>query len=381
MPLIGLEPAELAELVAPLPGAKPFTPVQLYAWLYSKRARSFAAMSNLTLPMRHELERAFEIGLPTLENLSCSSDGTKKYLFRMTDGELIESVWIPEPGRNTMCLSTQVGCRMGCRFCATGLMGLKRNLSSGEIVGQALCVLDDIGYRDRRVNVVFMGMGEGLDNYENVMKAFRLLTDPNGIAISSRRITLSTVGLVPGIERLATERRAPKLAISLNSPFDHERSDIMPVNRKYTIARLMEAVAGFMSAQHGGKRIRLNERVTFEYVLLKGVNDTPAHARELIRIVRRVPAKLNLLAFNPTPSLPFERPDEPWIESFKQILLDADVPVSFRRSRGRDIGAACGQLVTAHRRQPGQRHDEPALTPVPAATRLADARGIREPSG
>lgn len=365
MPLVGLELTELADLVGSLSGAKPFTPAQLYVWLYSKRARSFAAMSNLTLPMRRELELRFDLGLPILENLSCSADGTKKYLFRMTDRALIESVWIPEPGRNTMCLSTQVGCRMGCRFCATGLMGLKRNLTAGEVVGQALCVLDDIGYRDRRVNVVFMGMGEGLDNYENVMKAFRLLTDPDGIAISPRRITLSTVGLVPGIERLATERRSPKLAISLNSPFDNERSDIMPVNRKYTIARLMDAVAAFMSAQHLGKRVRLNERVTFEYVLLKGVNDTPAHARELIKLVRRVPAKLNLLAFNPTPSLPFERPDEAWIESFKKILLDADVPVSFRRSRGRDIGAACGQLVTAHRNLSRRQHDESPGAPAP----------------
>lgn len=344
--LVGLDSGEIDEIIREMPGARPYTSRQLYAWIYAKRSRDFAEMTNLPGVLRTHLERLCEIGSPAIDTVATSTDGTRKYLLSLHDRERIESVWIPEPARNTMCLSTQVGCRMGCTFCATALMGLRRNLTSGEIVGQALRILDDIGYRDRRVNVVFMGMGEGLDNYDQLMKAFRLLADPDGVAISPRRITLSTVGLVPGIERLALEPKAPKLAVSLNSPFDHERSDVMPINRKYSLSRLMDAIAGFMSARHHGKHIRLNERVTFEYVLMKGVNDSPAHARELIRLLRHLPAKLNLLAYNPTPQLPFERPDDTWIESFKTMLLDANVPVSFRRSRGRDIAAACGQLVT-----------------------------------
>ncbi len=343
--LLGLEYEDISRVIAQLPGIKSYSARQLYSWIYSKHAQSFDVMTNMPLPLRKALSIGYRISKPLLERVSTSTDETRKYLFRLEDGELIESVWIPEESRNTMCLSTQVGCRMGCIFCATAQLGFKRNLTSGEIVGQSLHILDEIGYRDRRVNVVFMGMGEGLDNYEQLMRAFRLLADPSGLAISPRRITLSTVGLVPGIERLALEPRAPKLAVSLNSPFDDERSRIMPVNKKYSIAQLLKAVSGFMATRHDGEKIRFNERVTFEYALLKGVNDTPAHAHELIRLLRNVPAKLNLLAFNPTPTLPYERPDDQWIESFKEILLGADVPVSFRKSRGRDIEAACGQLA------------------------------------
>ncbi|MEW6368982.1 MAG: 23S rRNA (adenine(2503)-C(2))-methyltransferase RlmN [Acidobacteriota bacterium] len=353
--LLGLERADISKLVEELPGARAYTARQIHAWIYVKHTRRFEEMTNLPLALRATLDQAFEISGPVCARVSRSADGTCKCLFELADGEHVESVWIPEPRRNTMCLSTQVGCKMGCTFCATGRMGFRRNLESGEIVGQALHILDDIGYRDRRVNVVFMGMGEGLDNYDEVMRAFRLLADPEGCAISPRRITLSTAGHVPGIERLAAETRSPKLAVSLNSPFDDERSTIMPITRKYPIRRLMEAVRKFMEARHpNGERVRLNERVTFEYVLLKGINDTPAHAAELIRLLRGVPAKLNLLAYNPLPALPYERPEDSRVESFKNALLAANVPVSFRRSRGVDIEAACGQLATAIRRDAGR---------------------------
>jgi len=345
--LLGFEFSEISRAIRDLPGLRPFTARQLYGWIYVKRARTFDVMTNLPLSLRTALTRDFTIRAPSLDRLSISSDGTRKYLFSLEDRNGVESVWIPEESRNTLCLSTQVGCRMNCRFCATARMGFVRNLSAGEIVGQAMHMLDEIGYRDRRVNIVFMGMGEGLDNYDSTMGAFRLLSDPDGIAISPRRITLSTAGLVPGIERLSHEPRAPKLAVSLNSPFDSERSSLMPINRRYPISQVIEAVTAFIHAQHGGERIRLNERVTFEYILLKGVNDTPAHAQELIRLLRNVPSKLNLLTHNPAEGLPFERCDDEWIESFKERLLAANVPVSFRRSRGRDIEAACGQLATA----------------------------------
>lgn len=339
-------------MIASAPGVKPYTARQIYAWVYSKRVETVGEMTSLSLDLRRWLAEHVQVGWPGIGRLSTSTDGTRKYLFRFDDGRLVESVWIPEPNRNTICLSTQIGCRMGCTFCATARMGLVRNLRAGEILGEALRVLADIGYRDRRVNIVFMGMGEGLDNYDEVMKAFRLLADPDGIAISPRRITLSTVGLVPGIERLAGEERAPRLAISLNSPFDAERASIMPVGKKYTVKRLMEAASAFIHARHGDGRVRLNERVTFEYVLLQGINDTSAHAQELIRLLRNVPAKLNLLAYNESPLLPHRRPDDRSIERFKQMLLAASVPVSFRRSRGRDIEAACGQLATRHMDDP-----------------------------
>ena len=343
--LLGLEYNQLSHAIEQLPSVKPYSARQLYSWIYAKRARSFDVMTNLPLPLRQALASSFRISMPLLERVSTSIDATRKYLFVLEDGEFIESVWIPEESRNTMCLSTQVGCRMGCAFCATAQLGFKRNLASGEIVGQALQILDEIGYRDRRVNVVFMGMGEGLDNYDEFMRAFRLLADPDGIAISPRRITLSTVGFVPGIERLAREPRAPKLAVSLNTPFDAERNRIMPINKKYPISRLMEAVSKFMSTRYQGDKVRFNERVTFEYVLLKNVNDTQAHAQELIRLLKGVPAKLNILAYNPVTPLPYKRPDDIWVESFKEMLLKANVPVSFRKSRGRDIEAACGQLA------------------------------------
>jgi 23S rRNA (adenine2503-C2)-methyltransferase len=309
---------------------------QVWQWLYQKHAASFAEMTNLSASLREQLAQDFTISRLPIERQADSTDGTVKFLLRLADDRSIESVLIPEARRLTLCISTQAGCGFGCAFCATALLGLKRNLRASEIVDQILeasRTLDD----DRRItNVVLMGMGEPLANYRETVKALDVMTDNRwGIGISPRRITLSTVGLVPQIYRLMDETKV-NLAISLHAATDELRSQLMPVNRKYSLRQLIDCCRALP--------IPRRKRITFEYVMLGGVNDSPADAHKLIELLRGIRCKINLIPFNPHPGSEFGRPETNDVEIFQQILYSHGLQVNVRRPRGDDIAAACGQL-------------------------------------
>jgi 23S rRNA (adenine2503-C2)-methyltransferase len=309
---------------------------QVWQWLYQKHATAFAEMSNLAAHLREQLAADFTISRLAIERQADSTDGTVKFLFRLTDDLSIESVLIPETKRLTLCVSTQAGCGFGCAFCATAVLGLKRNLRASEIVDQILeasRTLDD----DRRItNVVLMGMGEPLANYGETVKALNVMTDNRwGIGLSPRRITLSTVGLVPQIYRLMDETKV-NLAISLHAATDELRSQLMPVNRKYSLRQLVDCCRALP--------IPRRKRITFEYVLLRGVNDSPAQAHQLIEVLRGIRCKINLIPFNPHRGSGFGRPATNDVEVFQQILCSHGLQVNVRRPRGDDIAAACGQL-------------------------------------
>lgn len=350
-PLVGMSLGEMESLLKDH-GEPSFRARQLYRWTYARRARDFREMTNLPGQLRDRLAESHHLERPLLEKVESSSDGTRKFLYRLEGGPA-ESVLMPEPRRDTFCISSQAGCALDCRFCLTALMGFGRHLSPGEIVGQALTMLDELTVGERPVNVVFMGMGEPLHNYDSVLAAFRLLADPEGIGIPARRITLSTAGMVPGIRRLAGEKIRPRLAISLNATEDETRSRIMPINRKHPIQELLEAAAALPL----GPR----ERVTFEYVMLKGINSRLEDARRLLRLVRRhkLRAKVNLIPFNPGGGLEFQAPPRDEILAFRDLLLAAGLPCSVRRNRGRDISAACGQLAVLEERERLRRRSPP----------------------
>jgi len=338
--LLGRDPEALARLFEEL-GEKRFRAMQLFRWIHARRARSFDQMTDLSVPLRRRLAASFTLGRPEARQVQTSADGTRKYLFALHDGGSVESVFMPEQRRVTFCISPQIGCALDCRFCLTARMGLTRNLSAGEIVGQVLELLDDNARRieGRVVNIVMMGMGEALHNYEQAVAAVRLLADPQGVGIPRRRITLSTAGLAPAIDRLAAEPVRPRLAVSLNATTDEVRSRLMPINRRYPLATLLEACARFPMAPR--------ERLTFEYVLLKDVNDTPEDPPRLAALMgrHRVRAKVNLIPFNAGGGLTFEEPDAAVVSRFRDRLLALGVPSSIRRNRGRDVAAACGQLA------------------------------------
>ncbi len=305
-------------------------------------------MSDLPQQLRATLGREFTIETPREISHERSVDGTEKFALQLTDGQLIESVFIPDTPAMTFCISTQVGCAMACRFCLTGKMGLVRNLTAGEIVGQVRILADALAMREKRFNIVLMGMGEPLHNYDETMKALRILGDEHGFAVSPRRVTLSTVGLLPALERLAQEPLMPNLAISLHAPSDAIRGDLVPINRKYGVADIIDACRRFP--------LKRRRRITFEYVLLAGVNDTPDDARKLAKLLVGVKSKVNLIPLNAAPGIPFERPSDETVNRFAQILADQHLTVSVRKSRGRDIRAACGQLIVeAPRRSPAQQ--------------------------
>ncbi len=340
----GLSRAELARLVADL-GEPAYRAAQLFEGLYRGRHPSWEAFSVLPKALRQRLAAEVELAWPTVTESLPSADGSTKHAFRLADGKQVEGVFMPYAGRTTLCLSSQVGCAMGCTFCATGLMGIVRNLGAAEIVGQVVAMLA----RHRvphgtRVNLVFMGMGEPLHNLEHVMEAFAILTDPLGLALSPRRITVSTSGLVPGIQRLASFRKRPRLALSLNGTTDAYRSRIMPVNRVWNLAALADALQAFP--------LEKGERITLEYVLLKGVTDSLEDGRRLAAFARRFPSKVNLIPFNPHEGSGFEPPDEARVSELCRILAAAHLPVSVRRSRGQDVAGACGQLVREGRKAP-----------------------------
>jgi len=294
-------------------------------------------ISTLPAPLRQDLAASHSVGLPRLARLYESTDGTKRYLLELEDLRTIEAVLMPEPGRNTICISTQVGCPVDCKFCMTALMGLERNLTAGEILAQVLFVAQENGLLEEpgRLNIVMMGMGEPLLNLPNVIKATRLLTDPAGVGMSPRRITLSTSGIIPKIVELGEQPVRPKLAISLNASTEEQRRQLMPITRKYHLTDLMEACKQYP--------LRPWEKLTFEYALLKSVNDSDADARRVVKLLANLNCKVNLIALNPGPGIPFETPDPERVLSFQAIVRRA-IPCFIRKPRGRDIYAACGQL-------------------------------------
>lgn len=311
---------------------------QIYEGLYLHRWASWDQFTNLSKKLRANLETAASLSWPEITESISSDDGSTKHAFKLKDGKQIEGVHMPYARRTTLCLSSQVGCAMGCTFCATGLMGIVRNLTAGEIVGQVVAMLNAHGHGEQDpINLVFMGMGEPLHNLDNVMAAFNLLSDPKGLGISPRRITVSTSGLVSGIDQMGSHTRRPRLALSLNATTDEYRSRIMPVNRVWNIAALGEALARFPFEK--------NESVTLEYVLLQGVTDSLEDGRRLARFAQRFPAKINLIPFNPHEGSGFAPPTEERMGELCRIIAKAGVIVSVRRSRGQDVAGACGQLI------------------------------------
>src|SRR5256712_9782141 len=357
--LLGLGLQELASLVEES-GQPHYRAQQLFEALYRQRVQTAEQIATLPQDFRRSLaRRGFSVGLPNVESRFVSSDRTVRYLISFIDGQSVETVWMPEGDggeagdgsetgdqleksagrawdRATICVSSQVGCAVDCQFCLTALLGVKRNLTAGEIVGQVCAVLNDqhVSPPQDRVNLVFMGMGEPFLNYGNFMKAVRLLVE--GVRIPESRMTVSTAGIVPRIYDLCAEPVRPKLAISLNAPNDDLRTRLMPINRKWNLEKLMAAARDFP--------LRNRERLTFEYVLLDEVNDFEQNARELVELIRGVRAKVNLIALNPGPGIPFLTPAQDRVARFQTILIDSGVPTFIRRPRGRDIYAACGQL-------------------------------------
>jgi 23S rRNA (adenine2503-C2)-methyltransferase len=342
---------ELAELEQALEsmGHPRFHGRQLFQWVHKRGVTDLAGMTDLGRDLRSSLAEQFRIVTPELVRSERSNDGTTKFLLRLEDGQLIESVFIPDTPANTFCLSTQVGCAMKCGFCLTGKMGIIRNLTAGEIAGQVRVLVRELNMLQARFNIVLMGMGEPLHNYDAVMKALRILGDEHGLAVNPRRVTLSTVGVLPALERLATEPLMPNLAISLHATTEEQRDLLVPINRKYGLKELLDACRRFP--------VKRRERITFEYVMLKDVNDTDDDARRLVRLLNGIKAKVNLLPLNEAAGIPYERPSDARVNRFAQIVAERGVTVSVRKSRGRDIRAACGQLITESTRQksPGQR--------------------------
>jgi 23S rRNA (adenine2503-C2)-methyltransferase len=329
---------ELTDIQQALGGAEPgFRARQIYEAVYRRRVTDLAAISNLPRALRARLGSELPLGLPEIERRYDSSDGTRRYLLRLNDGKTVETVWMPEGERSTICISSQVGCPVDCKFCLTALLGLERHLTAGEIAGQVLRVAVDnsLAANTDRVNIVMMGQGEPLLNLANVIKATRLLTDPEGMAISPRRITLSTSGIIPKIDELAKEEVRPKLAISLNASTEEQRRELMPITRKYHLKALMDACHRYP--------LRPWEKLTFEYVLLKDVNDTDADARRVVKLLANLNAKVNLIALNPGPGIPFSTPLPGRVLSFQEIVKRA-MPCFVRKPRGLDVFAACGQL-------------------------------------
>jgi 23S rRNA (adenine2503-C2)-methyltransferase len=335
--LLGLEAPDIEAL---LPRGEPaWRARQIYEALYHRRVESIEAVSGLPKALRTALDGRHSIGLLNRAARYEAADGTRRYLLSLADGKTVEAVWMPEAARDTLCVSTQVGCPVDCKFCLTALMGLERNLTSGEILGQVMHLAADnnLWADQKRINIVFMGQGEPLLNLPALLKAVRILSDPKGLGISVRRMTVSTSGIIPRMAELAAAPDAsrPRLAISLNASTEEQRRELMPITRKYHLAGLIEACRAYP--------LRSWEKLSFEYVLLKGVNDTEADARRVVKLLSRVNCKVNLIALNPGPGIPFETPDPAAVSRFQQILRRS-FPAFIRRPRGLDIYAACGQL-------------------------------------
>lgn len=317
-------------------GEKPFRARQLFKNLYARNVSSWDQCTDLSRAFREQLEFGSTLNALAVSRIDEAPDGTRKYLFRLHDGNFIESVLIPDPPRCTICVSSQVGCAFGCRFCLTGSLGFKRNLEAAEIIDQVCHALRDPKLGPQINSLVFMGMGEPLANYDEVVRAIHILTDPDGLMFSHRRVTLSTVGLIPEIRRLGTETLV-NLAVSIHAADDRLRDEIMPVNRKYPLADLMRACREYP--------LPARKRITFEYILIEGVNDSPRQARELVRLLYGVRTKINLIPFNPHPGSVYRTPSPERILEFQEVLRKANLTAIIRKSRGNEICAACGQLA------------------------------------
>lgn len=341
--LLGMTQGELREFMTAL-NEKPYRAQQLYDSIYRRRITSFDSITELPKTLRRILEDNAVITHTSIESVFESADGTRRFLLKLADGSEAESVFMPEERRDTICISSQVGCPLACTFCMTGVIGLKRNMTASEIVSQVVVVLNQV-YGEgvavpHRTNIVMMGMGEPLLNYDPVIKSVRLFADQQGMAISPRYVTLSTAGVVPRIYDLAAEEIRPRLAISLTASNDELRNSLFPINRKYSLDELIEACRQYPLAER--------ERLTFEYVMLDGVNDSDRHARELVRLLSGIRAKVNLIPHNPAPELPYGSSPMDRIIGFQKILTEKGLPSFIRRPRGQDISAACGQLAARH---------------------------------
>lgn len=366
--LLGMTRAQLEAFFVDL-GEKRFRAEQVMKWIHHRGVRDFDAMSNLGKSLREKLARVAEVRPPVVASRHDSSDGTRKWLVRIDGGGLVETVLIPDGDRATLCVSSQVGCSLDCSFCSTGKQGFQRDLSAAEIIGQVWLAIESYdafqaGKGRVVTNVVMMGMGEPLLNFDNVVAAMDLMMDDLAYGISKRRVTLSTSGVVPALDRLAEVSEA-SLAISLHAPNDALRNQLVPINRRYPIAELLASARRYIDAQKDTKRV-----VTVEYTLMAGVNDQPGHARELAALLRDFPCKINLIPFNPFPDSGYERPSGNAVSRFWQVLVDAGYVVTVRTTRGDDIAAACGQLVgeVVDRTRRSARHRQ----------RLATAEGARQ---
>lgn len=342
--LLGLSRERLAEVLAPVVD-KPFRVKQIYQALYERGVRDVSEMTDLSKELRTRLAERFRIGLPAIASRNESSDGTCKYLFRLHDGATVEAVDIPDEGRHTFCISSQAGCALACTFCVTGYWGAGRNLTAGEIVAQVLAIRADRGLPAEGLNIVFMGMGEPLLNVESVKAALDILTE----WISPHRITVSTVGILPGLEEMASWERRPNLAISLHAPDEERRSQVMPVNRTYPLADLLPALRRYP--------LEKGRKLTFEYILIRDFNDSPRDADQLSRLLTGLKAKINLIPVNPDPVLGkhMQPPDDARVEAFKDRLRQRGWIATIRRRRGDDVSAACGQLRAFGREARGFR--------------------------
>ncbi len=340
--LLGLSPAKLEAFFAEL-GEKRFRATQVLKWIHQLGAENFDDMTNISKTLREKLSSVAEIRPPEVVSQDISRDGTRKWVIRVDGGSCVETVLIPEGTRRTLCISSQVGCSLNCSFCSTGKQGFNRNLSAAEVIGQVYIAIKSFGAMDpngeRQVtNVVLMGMGEPLMNFDNVVDSTQLMMDDNAYGLSKRRVTLSTAGVVPAIDKLR-EVSDVSLAISLHAPNDELRDVLVPINRRYPINELIDACNRYLDG--------LSDRrvITIEYTMMAGVNDQPQQARELVKVLRRLPCKLNLIPFNPFPNSGYERPSDAVIQAFKQIMITSNIITTVRRTRGDEIDAACGQLV------------------------------------
>ncbi len=337
--LIGFSRAELEQLALEL-GQATYRGRQLYRAIYARRQRNFALLTDLGRPFRDRLAAAYRIDYPAIQGKIQSRDGSVRYLLALDDGQTIEAVYMPEADRITLCLSSQAGCAVDCRFCFTAMLGLRRNLSTGEILGQVMAMMADQQIAPRsRLNVVFMGQGEPLLNFRPVMQAIGIMADPEALGLTLRRITVSTSGIVPRIYDLARELLRPRLAVSLNASTEEQRTALMPINRKYSLRQLIEACRAYP--------LRPRERLTFEYVLLDGLNDSDADALRVAGLLNGIACRVNLIPYNPGDGLPYRPPPLARVLAFQRLLSERGVPAFIRVSRGRDIMAACGQLSLA----------------------------------
>ena len=336
--LKNLSPLDLKDFILKLKW-EPYRAGQIMSWLYQKGVLKIDSMTNLSLSLREELKRVASLSSFTPRQILLSEDGTRKYLFPLDDGGVIESVLIPEQAHFTLCISTQLGCKLKCRFCYTGKKGLIRNLTTAEIINQVGAVLADFGNKGVLKNIVLMGMGEPLNNYENTRKALEIIFHPRGFNFSHRRVTLSSAGLIPELKRLGKENPV-NLAISLNAADQETRSFLMPINRKYSLQKLLMVLREYPLPQR--------KRITFEYILIDGVNDSLATAKKLVELLRSLRCKINLIPFNEHPGVDFKRPAQTTINAFRDCLVSHGYTAIVRESRGNDILAACGQLGGSH---------------------------------